>query len=125
MTGMGTSPFPLGQSPSHHSTSYIPKFEANYLTNFTCCDLVFGGLHELLQHQEENHSAKGAGTRRASASRPRPSVTTGGGVHGLRAPQGQQQRTVGGSGMGIQQRPRPQPQTPVAVPQKHVPAAQM
>jgi len=133
MTGMGTSPFPLGQSPSYHSNSYMPKFEANYLQNFTCCELVFGGLHELLQHQEENHSSNGtsklpgSGARRSSASRARSSVVAHGGLHGLpvvppSGQLGQQQSRAGASGMGGVQQRRPQQPTPVSVPQKQVPA---
>ena len=53
----GTSPFnPLPmQSPSFHSSSYLPKMEADFWRNLRCCDMVFKDLHELLQHFEEIH----------------------------------------------------------------------
>ncbi|KAL8732986.1 MAG: hypothetical protein Q9166_002384 [cf. Caloplaca sp. 2 TL-2023] len=51
----GSSPFPQ-QSPSFHSSSYIPKLEANFMKDFSCCGLIMASLHELLQHYEENHT---------------------------------------------------------------------
>lgn len=51
----GTSPFAF-QSPSFHSASYLPKLEANFMRDFTCCDLKLPTLHDLLQHYEETHS---------------------------------------------------------------------
>lgn len=51
----GTSPYNV-QSPSYHSSSYLPKMEANFWNNLRCCDIGFGDLHELLQHFEEVHS---------------------------------------------------------------------
>ncbi|KAL9605065.1 MAG: hypothetical protein Q9179_001636 [Wetmoreana sp. 5 TL-2023] len=51
----GSSPFPQ-QSPSFHSSSYIPKLEANFMRDFCCCGLIMASLHELLQHYEENHT---------------------------------------------------------------------
>lgn len=51
----GTSPYNV-QSPSYHSSSYLPKMEANFWNNLRCCDTGFGDLHELLQHFEEVHS---------------------------------------------------------------------
>ncbi|KAI4230475.1 MAG: hypothetical protein L6R40_008023 [Gallowayella cf. fulva] len=50
----GTSPFPQ-QSPSFHSSSYIPKLEASFMKDFLCCGTIISSLHELLQHYEENH----------------------------------------------------------------------
>jgi len=49
----GTSPF---QSSSLHSSSYLPKLEANFMRDFSCCDTVHPSLHELLQHYEEDHT---------------------------------------------------------------------
>lgn len=51
----GTSPFNF-QSPSFHSSSYLPKMEANFWNNLKCCDTTFNDLHELLSHFEEVHS---------------------------------------------------------------------
>ncbi|TLD26556.1 hypothetical protein PspLS_04404 [Pyricularia sp. CBS 133598] len=52
----GTSPYPTHQSPSHHSSSYIPKLEANFMRNFTCCDRTWPTMHDLLTHYEESHT---------------------------------------------------------------------
>lgn len=51
----GTSPYNV-QSPSYHSSSYLPKMEANFWNNLRCCETGFSDLHELLQHFEEVHS---------------------------------------------------------------------
>ncbi|KAK4170444.1 hypothetical protein QBC43DRAFT_6130 [Cladorrhinum sp. PSN259] len=51
----GTSPYLNHQSPSYHSSSYIPKLEAQFMRDFTCCDRTWATLHDLLQHYEENH----------------------------------------------------------------------
>ncbi len=51
----GTSPFAY-QSPSFHSSSYLPKLEANFMRDFSCCGLTLPTLHELLQHYEEHHA---------------------------------------------------------------------
>lgn len=51
----GTSPFAY-QSPSFHSSSYLPKLEANFMRDFSCCGLTLPSLHELLQHYEEYHT---------------------------------------------------------------------
>ncbi|KAK4229144.1 hypothetical protein QBC38DRAFT_123947 [Podospora fimiseda] len=70
----GTSPYLTHQSPSYHSSSYIPKLEANFMRDFTCCDRTWATLHDLLQHYEENHhmtvqGATNPGAPRAPASR--------------------------------------------------------
>ncbi|KAI9744607.1 MAG: Transcriptional regulator of ribosomal biogenesis proteins [Claussenomyces sp. TS43310] len=51
----GTSPFPY-QSPSFQSSSYLPKLEANFMRDFTCCGETLPTLHDLLQHYEECHA---------------------------------------------------------------------
>ncbi|CZT47128.1 related to zinc finger protein SFP1 [Rhynchosporium secalis] len=51
----GTSPFPY-QSPSYHSSSYLPKLEANFMKDFACCGQTLPTLHDLLQHYEEAHA---------------------------------------------------------------------
>jgi len=51
----GTSPFPY-QSPSYHSSSYMPKLEANFMRDFACCGKTLASLHELLAHYEEHHA---------------------------------------------------------------------
>jgi transcription factor SFP1 len=53
----GTSPFAF-QSPSYHSSSYLPKLEANFMKDFSCCGLTLPTLHDLLQHYEEAHAQK-------------------------------------------------------------------
>jgi transcription factor SFP1 len=53
----GSSPYNVGfQSPSFHSSSYLPKLEANFMKDFTCCGLTLPSLHDLLQHFEEAHA---------------------------------------------------------------------
>lgn len=54
----GTSPFTFGNSPSYHSSSYLPKLEANFMRDFSCCGLTLPSLHDLLQHYEEAHAQK-------------------------------------------------------------------
>jgi transcription factor SFP1 len=53
----GSSPF-VGtmQSPSYHSSSYLPKLEANFMKDFNCCGMILPSLHDLLQHYEEAHA---------------------------------------------------------------------
>ncbi|KAJ6001309.1 hypothetical protein N7522_006536 [Penicillium canescens] len=53
----GTSPFTF-QSPSFHSSSYLPKLEANFMKDFSCCGVTLPTLHDLLQHYEEAHATK-------------------------------------------------------------------
>jgi transcription factor SFP1 len=53
---LGTSPYGAHQSPSLHSSSYLPKLEANFMRDFTCCDKILPNLHDLLQHYEEAHT---------------------------------------------------------------------
>lgn len=55
----GTSPFAF-QSPSFHSSSYLPKLEANFMRDFSCCGITLPTLHDLLQHYEEAHATKSA-----------------------------------------------------------------
>ncbi|PWY92023.1 C2H2 transcription factor [Aspergillus heteromorphus CBS 117.55] len=54
----GTSPFTSLQSPSFHSSSYLPKLEANFMRDFSCCGVTLPTLHDLLQHYEEAHATK-------------------------------------------------------------------
>lgn len=56
----GTSPFAFN-SPSYHSSSYLPKLEANFMKDFSCCGLTLPSLHDLLQHYEEAHAQKDPG----------------------------------------------------------------
>lgn len=54
----GSSPmFGAAQSPSFHSSSYLPKLEANFMRDFTCCGKILPNLHDLLQHYEEAHTS--------------------------------------------------------------------
>ncbi|OAA61534.1 Zinc finger, C2H2-type/integrase, DNA-binding protein [Cordyceps fumosorosea ARSEF 2679] len=43
-------------SSSFHSSSYLPKLEANFMRDFTCCGKTLPNLHDLLQHYEEAHT---------------------------------------------------------------------
>jgi transcription factor SFP1 len=52
----GTSPAQFNNSPSFHSSSYLPKMEAAFMKDFTCCGLTLASLHDLLQHFEETHA---------------------------------------------------------------------
>ncbi|KAF3097751.1 Transcriptional regulator of ribosomal bioproteinsis proteins [Orbilia oligospora] len=56
----GTSPFSY-QSPSYHSSSYLPKLEANFFRDFSCCGKTLPSLHDLLQHYEEVHASQTGG----------------------------------------------------------------
>ncbi|KAL2180258.1 uncharacterized protein P884DRAFT_296950 [Thermothelomyces heterothallicus CBS 202.75] len=51
----GTSPYINNQSSSFQSSSYIPRLEASFMRDFTCCDQRWPTLHDLLQHYEEHH----------------------------------------------------------------------
>lgn len=52
----GTSPFAFHQSPSYHSSSYLPKLEADFMRDFVCCGTMWRDLHALLTHYEETHA---------------------------------------------------------------------
>ncbi|KAL1841969.1 hypothetical protein VTJ49DRAFT_6292 [Mycothermus thermophilus] len=52
----GTSPYVNKEaSSSFQSSSYIPRLEANFMRDFTCCNRIWPTLHDLLQHYEEEH----------------------------------------------------------------------
>ncbi|KAK5663501.1 hypothetical protein OQA88_3931 [Cercophora sp. LCS_1] len=110
----GTSPYLNQQSPSFHSSSYIPKLEANFMRDFTCCDRTWPTLHDLLQHYEENHHTTGTPSRnvdmfgagqanvRGSTSRATPAPSTGRVQQTPQPMQGyQQQRGAGTLGVGM------------------------
>jgi len=63
----GTSPFPY-QSPSYHSSSYLPKLEANFMRDFACCGQTLATLHDLLQHYEESHAQQTPQSLRTAAA---------------------------------------------------------
>ncbi|APA09904.1 hypothetical protein SS1G_05845 [Sclerotinia sclerotiorum 1980 UF-70] len=63
----GTSPFPY-QSPSYHSSSYLPKLEANFMKDFSCCGNTLATLHDLLQHYEESHAQQTPASLRNNSS---------------------------------------------------------
>src|SRR2546430_3069466 len=69
----GTSPFTY-QSPSFHSSSYLPKLEAEFMRNFSCCGVTLPSLHDLLQHYEEAHAQQAPPTlqRPGQAGQPNP-----------------------------------------------------
>ncbi|KAK3329441.1 hypothetical protein B0H66DRAFT_597023 [Apodospora peruviana] len=113
----GTSPYlNHTQSPSFHSSSYIPKLEANFMRDFTCCDRTWPTLHDLLQHYEENHHAAATpstsrnvdafgmnqGNGRGSSSRATPSAPSAGRAQQVSQIQGYQPpRQIGAAGMGM------------------------
>ncbi|EAA35788.1 hypothetical protein GE21DRAFT_810 [Neurospora crassa] len=115
----GTSPYLTHQSPSFHSSSYIPKLEANFMRDFTCCDRTWPTLHDLLQHYEENHHATAApntsnqnlntfgtnqGNARGTASRATPTPAASRaqpGAQAMNGYQGQRHLSVAGAGMGL------------------------
>ncbi|KAK0618025.1 hypothetical protein B0T17DRAFT_496089 [Bombardia bombarda] len=132
----GTSPYLTHQSPSFHSNSYIPKLEANFMRDFTCCDRTWPTLHDLLQHYEENHHAAATpstasrnldpfgggvtqGNARGSTNRAAPSAPSAGRAQQSTQPmQGYQQPrqmgNIGVAGMdfgGLGQMMRQQPAT--------------
>ncbi|KAF2731599.1 hypothetical protein EJ04DRAFT_442719 [Polyplosphaeria fusca] len=76
----GTSPAAFGQSPSYHSSSYLPKMEANFMKDFTCCGLVLATLHDLLQHFEETHANAPASRTSQSAQGGLPPTSSAAGV---------------------------------------------
>ncbi|EEP82238.1 conserved hypothetical protein [Uncinocarpus reesii 1704] len=74
----GTSPFTL-QSPSYHSSSYLPKLEANFMRDFSCCGITLPTLHDLLQHYEEAHAQKSPPVpQRTQSGQPIPDNRPGG-----------------------------------------------
>ena len=114
----GTSPYLNQQSPSYHSSSYIPKLEANFMRDFTCCDRTWQTLHDLLQHYEENHHATATpsssrnldafggnqNNMRGVSNRTTPAPSMGRGQQASQSIQGYQQpRQMGttGTGMGV------------------------
>lgn len=74
----GTSP-----SPSFHSSSYMPKFETQFMSNFLCCDSMFPNLHELMGHYETFHPEQLPGSmsiqnqRQVSAPDPKAAIAAG------------------------------------------------
>ncbi|KII85256.1 hypothetical protein PLICRDRAFT_337571 [Plicaturopsis crispa FD-325 SS-3] len=49
-------PHPLSYSPPPSVyADHIPSLERDFCSNFTCCGLSIGDLHELLEHFEEAH----------------------------------------------------------------------
>jgi len=71
----GTSPFPY-QSPSYHSSSYLPKLEANFMRDFSCCGNTLPTLHDLLQHYEESHAQQTPQSLRTAGQAARARETT-------------------------------------------------
>jgi transcription factor SFP1 len=129
----GTSPYMTQQSPSFHSSSYIPKLEANFMRDFTCCDRTWPTLHDLLQHYEENHTQPNSqsknnfsvfdqpSTRAPSVQPSRGATPTASSQHGTQQMQGFQQgrqgtgaTQVGVGGFHQMIRQPQQPSTPVS-----------
>ncbi|KAM3448047.1 hypothetical protein MY3296_008124 [Beauveria thailandica] len=54
-------------SSSFHSSSYLPRLEANFMRDFTCCGKTLPNLHDLLQHYEEAHTQPSPNTARNNA----------------------------------------------------------
>lgn len=53
----GTSPA-VNQPTSFHSSSYLPKLEAQFFKEFLCCGKTLPGLHDLLGHYEQFHATQ-------------------------------------------------------------------
>ncbi|RHZ64555.1 zinc-coordinating transcription factor SFP1 [Aspergillus thermomutatus] len=92
----GTSPFAFGQSPSFHSSSYLPKLEANFMRDFSCCGITLPTLHDLLQHYEEAHATK------SPQQSHRPSQTDGRAALAAAAMAQQQNQQVNNQNRGLQ-----------------------
>ncbi|TDZ60575.1 Transcription factor SFP1 [Colletotrichum trifolii] len=104
----GTSPFAHNAaSSSFHSGSYLPKLEASFMKDFTCCGLNLANLHDLLQHYEEAHTQPSPNTARNApfasqfAGVPTQPSSRASSVR----PQTQQQNTAAMSQLGHQSRP--------------------
>lgn len=64
------------QSPSYHSSSYLPKLEANFMRDFSCCGKTLPTLHDLLQHYEESHAQQTPQSLRPASQAARARETT-------------------------------------------------
>ena len=93
----GTSPFAY-QSPSFHSSSYLPKLEANFMRDFSCCGLTLPTLHELLQHYEEHHAQQMPPSLQKQNS------------NQMSAPPDSKAAIAAGAAAAVQERARQQPQ---------------
>ncbi|KAI9842742.1 MAG: Transcriptional regulator of ribosomal biogenesis proteins [Sclerophora amabilis] len=60
----GSSPFNPNPSSSQHSSSYLPKMEASFMRDFSCCGLKISDFHNLVQHYEEEHAEHAPPTMR-------------------------------------------------------------
>ncbi|EEH50711.1 zinc-coordinating transcription factor SFP1 [Paracoccidioides brasiliensis Pb18] len=126
----GTSPFTF-QSPSYHSSSYLPKLEANFMRDFSCCGVTLPSLHDLLQHYEEAHAQKTPQPPQRSGQGGQMSMTDNrSGVPGSvrnQTPQNQQSATSTNQNRGISS-PRPnqsqQPSNHLASPSPQHPQTQ-
>ncbi|ATY59180.1 C2H2 transcription factor (Sfp1) [Cordyceps militaris] len=69
MTGTSPAVGNAGAQPSSsfHSSSYLPKLEANFMRDFTCCGKTLPNLHDLLHHYEEAHTQPSPNTARNNA----------------------------------------------------------
>lgn len=89
---MGTSPAPFtSNSPSFHSSSYLPKMEAAFMKDFTCCGLTLASLHDLLQHFEEVHANAPGGRPTYNGLHPMDMVAPTSGGPATSTPSGQTQ----------------------------------
>ncbi|KAK2743779.1 Transcriptional regulator of ribosomal biogenesis protein [Myotisia sp. PD_48] len=102
----GTSPFTF-QSPSYHSSSYLPKLEANFMRDFSCCGFTLPSLHDLLQHYEEAHAQRSPQPTqsRTQQSMQPPSVDTRTGIPLHSIPQNQQQSIASGASRAVSSQP--------------------
>lgn len=100
----GTSPF-TQNTPSFHSSSYLPKLEASFFKDFSCCGNTLPSLHDLLQHYEECHAHQPPSTDDAAAMQqiqqqqqvqPTPEM-----MHGRGAFTGQMAGGISGIGLGM------------------------
>ncbi|KAI9837080.1 MAG: hypothetical protein M1819_000729 [Sarea resinae] len=111
----GTSPFAY-QSPSYHSSSYLPKLEANFMRDFSCCGITLPSLHDLLQHYEESHAqqvpqslqrASQAGQGGQGNAPPNSKTATGMQQHTHQQQQQQQQQQSSNQNNGFQPNQNP------------------
>ena len=82
----GTSPFSCN-TPSYHSSSYLPKLEANFMRDFACCDVNLASLHDLVKHYETVHGhpypAALSQSRSSASHAPNSRMDHGGGGVGI------------------------------------------
>ncbi|OQN96341.1 hypothetical protein B0A48_17597 [Cryoendolithus antarcticus] len=109
----GTSPLNMHhngsfQNGSFHSSSYLPKMEANYMRDYVCCDIKLDSMHELLQHYEEAHAQQPTQTMgRTPRDQQYPSSRAANATSTAQAVQQQAHTSQSGTPQPQMQRPQP------------------